>query len=197
MRFVRNNAIAITALVFAFTGTGLAASHYVITSTKQIRPRVLRKLHGAKGHTGATGKEGPQGKPGPEGKQGPAGPFPATLPAGQTLTGVYNAEGFETSTKEASFAGDSISFDYPLASAPKAEFVLVGEHTAQCAGSASEPKAVSGYLCLYEAASKAVNAVEVGSEQPYSRFGDFISVESRHEKVEGFFDTGSWAVTGD
>jgi len=131
MRLIRNNAIAITALVFAFTGTGLAASHYVITSTKQIKPKVLRKLHGARGargragahgaagKEGPAGKQGPEGKTGPEGKQGPAGPFPKTLPAGQTLTGVYNAEGFELSEAKASFAGDSISFAYPLAVAPK------------------------------------------------------------------------------
>lgn len=41
---VRGNLIACLALFFAFTGTGLAASHYVITSTQQIKPSVLRQL---------------------------------------------------------------------------------------------------------------------------------------------------------
>lgn len=44
MRFVRSNAIALVALVFAMTGTGIAATHYVITSTSQIKPSVLKQL---------------------------------------------------------------------------------------------------------------------------------------------------------
>ncbi|HTR20746.1 MAG TPA: hypothetical protein VMH88_07820 [Gemmatimonadales bacterium] len=35
MRFLKSNAIALLALVFAMTGTGIAASHYVITSTSR------------------------------------------------------------------------------------------------------------------------------------------------------------------
>ena len=52
---MRNNAIALIALVFAMTGTGIAASHYVITSTKQISPYVLRKLKGQQGLRGLPG----------------------------------------------------------------------------------------------------------------------------------------------
>lgn len=44
MRFIRSNAIALTALVLATTGTGIAASRYIITSTSQIKPRVLREI---------------------------------------------------------------------------------------------------------------------------------------------------------
>ena len=203
MRFLRNNAIALTALVFAFTGTGLAASHYVVTSTKQIKPSVLRKLHGKRGpsgHQGLQGKEGiagKQGATGPEGKQGPAGPFPATLPAGHTLTGVYNAEGFETSTEKPSFAGDSISFLYPLATAPESAYLEVGQTTSNCPGSVGEPKAAAGWLCVYEGESKHLKSVLLAeSPAPYRRFGSFISVESE-PGVGGFFSTGSWAVTGD
>ena len=215
MRFLRNNAIALTALVFAFTGTGLAASHYIITSTKQIKPSVLRKLHGArgaKGRAGAQGKEGAagkqgatgaqgvtgvQGKEGPEGKQGPAGPFPATLPKGQTLTGVYNAEGHVTSTNEAMFAGDSISFLYPLATAPETAFLKSGETTTDCPGSPSKPQAAAGWLCIYEEESVLVNTVRFGEPSAeLARFGNWISIESKAETGD-FYSTGSWAVTGD
>jgi hypothetical protein len=44
VRFIRRNAIALTALVFAMTGTGIAASRYLITSTSQIKPSVLGQL---------------------------------------------------------------------------------------------------------------------------------------------------------
>ena len=70
------NVTATLALVFAMSGGALAANHYLINSTKQINPKVLKKLTGkpgktgAAGATGAAGKEGPQG---PTGKEGAAG----------------------------------------------------------------------------------------------------------------------------
>jgi len=49
VRFIRSNAIALVALVFAMTGTGVAATHYIITSTRQIKPSVLKALKGRGG----------------------------------------------------------------------------------------------------------------------------------------------------
>jgi disulfide bond formation protein DsbB len=43
-------AVAIVALILAMAGTGIAASHYIITSTSQIKPSVLRELR-ATAHT--------------------------------------------------------------------------------------------------------------------------------------------------
>ncbi len=56
--------LACLALFVASTGTSIAASHYLITSTKQIKPSVLAKLHGAKGAKGATGTAGAAGAAG-------------------------------------------------------------------------------------------------------------------------------------
>jgi hypothetical protein len=73
------NVTATLALFFAMSGGALAAHHYLIHSTKQISPKVLRALRGhngrtgAPGKTGATGKEGPAGKEGAPGKEGPPG----------------------------------------------------------------------------------------------------------------------------
>ena len=97
------NVVATLALVFAMSGGALAATHYLINSTKQINPNVLKKLKGnagATGRTGATGPQGLQGPPGPtnpqgvqgvqgtqgnqgvQGNQGPAGPSGNTGPQG-------------------------------------------------------------------------------------------------------------------
>ena len=78
--------IACIALFFALGGTAIAAKHYLITSTSQIKPSVLKKLKGqagkpgpagpagAPGATGAQGATGGQGPAGVEGPRGPEGP---------------------------------------------------------------------------------------------------------------------------
>jgi hypothetical protein len=64
------------ALVFAMTGGAYAAKKYLITSTKQISPSVLKSLQGkagpvgAQGPVGAAGAQGPAGKDGANGKDG-------------------------------------------------------------------------------------------------------------------------------
>lgn len=67
------NVVATLALVFAMSGGALAASRYIITSTKQISPKVLTALKGAKGAAGANGLAGAVGATGPGGAQGPQG----------------------------------------------------------------------------------------------------------------------------
>jgi len=65
--------VAVTlALVFAMTGGAYAANHYLITSTKQISPKVRKALKGKAGPAGPTGPAG-AGVAGPRGPQGPAG----------------------------------------------------------------------------------------------------------------------------
>jgi len=67
------NVVATLALVFAMSGGALAAKHYLINSTKQINPKVLKKLKGNTGKTGAAGAIGATGKEGPPGKEGAPG----------------------------------------------------------------------------------------------------------------------------
>jgi hypothetical protein len=59
--------VACLAFFVASTGTGIAAGHYLITSTKQIKPSVLTKLKGAKGPQGSQGAQGAQGATGSSG----------------------------------------------------------------------------------------------------------------------------------
>src|SRR5437870_10064689 len=51
----RSSDLATLALVFAMSGGALAAHHYLINSTKQISPKVLKKIEGGHGSTGAAG----------------------------------------------------------------------------------------------------------------------------------------------
>jgi hypothetical protein len=133
--------IATLALVFAMTGGAYAAKHYLITSTKQISPKVLKALkgkpgaNGAQGPAGSAGATGPAGAPGPAGGPGPAGagaagpagpagaagvagppgPFVKTLPKGATLTGDWSLSQL---TSSETFVSTGVSFGIPLAEAP-------------------------------------------------------------------------------
>jgi hypothetical protein len=78
-RFSYANVAATMALVFAMGGSAVAARHYLISSTRQISPKVLRALKGngatgPRGAVGARGNEGPPGTEGPQGKPGAVGP---------------------------------------------------------------------------------------------------------------------------
>ena len=77
------NIVATLALLFAMTGGALAAKHYIISSTQQIKPSVLKKLQGKSGRPGArgaTGGMGATGASGPAGREGPAGPAGSSAP---------------------------------------------------------------------------------------------------------------------
>src|ERR1700677_393664 len=86
------NVVATMALVFAMSGTAVAAKHYLISSTKQIKPSVLKSLRGKTGKTGPQGLAGAPGSPGLTGKEGPAGLSALSpLPSGDSESGSYGA----------------------------------------------------------------------------------------------------------
>ncbi len=79
--------VACLALFVASAGTSIAARHYLITSTKQIKPSVLKKLKGAKGPKGSKGAIGAIGATGAAGAAGAQGP------GGVVTTAVFNGGG--------------------------------------------------------------------------------------------------------
>src|SRR5258708_2366712 len=83
------NVTATLPLVFAMSGVALAAHHYLINSTKQINPKVLKVLKGKTGKEGPAGKEGLTGKEGKEGLAGKEGSPAVVLAKGQTELGTY------------------------------------------------------------------------------------------------------------
>jgi hypothetical protein len=72
-RFTYANVAMTFALVFAMSGGAYAASKYVISSTKQINPKVLKSLQGKPGTNGAPGPAGPAGPAGQAGSAGEKG----------------------------------------------------------------------------------------------------------------------------
>jgi Collagen triple helix repeat (20 copies) len=178
-RFSVAGLIATLALVFAMTG-GAWAGKYLITSTKQISPSVLKKLKGKRGPTGPTGPAGASGLNGTNGPAGPAGPEGPTGPKGEkgepgtfdpdvllpkeeTLTGTWGTSGGESdiSMVAITFAAHVSPaptiyylnrFGEGFAISPTGETETISEEEFEeaCPGSASAPTADPGFLCLYE-----------------------------------------------
>jgi hypothetical protein len=154
-RFGIPGIISVIALVFALTGSAIAAK-YIITSKGQIKPSVLKSLTGktgpagspgtagvpgavgpagAKGDTGstgATGATGTTGKEGPEGEPGDPWSVGGVLPSGKSETGAY-AISSETGTGVfAGYAATSLSIPIPLAAPiPGSKAIYVKAETPQ------------------------------------------------------------------
>ncbi len=166
------NVVATLALVFAMSGGALAASHYIISSSKQIKPSALTEIktkakgatgsagpagpQGPAGTTGKTGETGESGKTGETGKTGPEGsPWTdgGTLPSGKTETGSWSIG--ETPAEVNPGLG-AISFPIPLSTTLTKEQVHYikknGTVPPGCTGgTAVNPIAEKGNLCIYAA----------------------------------------------
>jgi collagen triple helix repeat protein len=95
-RITLANAAFVVVLVLAMSGGAYAAKHYLITSTKQISPAVLKQLQGKEGPAGAqgpVGARGPLGAPGPAGEKGEKGIRGARGVNGESVQVVTLEEG--------------------------------------------------------------------------------------------------------
>ena len=153
---------------------------------------------GAPGPIGPAGPAGPQGPKGDQGVQGakgdtgdigPAGPFPNALPSGKTIMGVYDMEG--TAAAAGGLLTSDISFLYPVEGSLSRVYVKSGATHVSCTGTAANPTAPAGFLCVYEASD--TNASSSRGLNFGRKHGEGLYVFSAGS---GYFGAwGSWAVT--
>ena len=109
--------IACLALFFSLTGASIAASHYLITSTSQIKPSVISKLRGNRGPQGNRGSQGVQGIQGSQGVTGATGAKGATGSSG--IANITEVQGADLSLGSGYYGAP------PIASCPSG-YVVVG-----------------------------------------------------------------------
>ncbi len=201
-RLTYANVAATLALVLAMSGGALAAKHYLINSTKQINPKVLKKLHGARGAVGPNGLVGPEGVQGPQGRTGPRGErgeagFSALslLPKGATESGEF-AVSTGAGGEEGDVLKDAVTFSIPLA-VPVAETQIhVGAPTTNCVGPG---QAAKGWLCVYTSAvhnlefQSAYDPEAAPGTSGSGRFG--AGLNWKVEKAGAAEATGTWSLT--
>ncbi len=134
--------VALVALFVALGGTAVAANHYLITSTSQIKPSVLKTLKGAQGAPGASGKAGPSGAPGASGSPGPGGPGGSTGPGGATgPAGPTGPAGVKGLTGSGGTLSALTEVEGPKVEGEEEEEIFVAVSEAKCGAGES---AVSG-----------------------------------------------------
>jgi len=149
---------------------------------------------GAQGVPGLPGVIGPTGPQGPIGPAGPAAP----LASGLTLKGTYSIEAHAAVV--GARASSAITFAVPLAAAPVANLVLQGATPpAACPGTAADPAAAPGNLCVYESfqanrggacIAKVGSGYVCGATDPYG-----TSLFMTATAVGTITSVGTWAVT--
>lgn len=176
------NVIATFALVFAMSGGALAAHHYLINSTKQIRPSVLKKLKGNTGKTGKTGATGLQGKEGTQGKEG--------APGKEGVSGVLR---WRTTVAT---AGKSEGEATTVVLATAGPFTVTGH----CYEATTKTDAAT-YISTSETGSYAQGYDSEGSEKPLTA-GESLQISedtasgitATHESKFDSTDDGSWGA---
>jgi hypothetical protein len=157
-------------------------------------PRGFTGAQGAKGTTGAQGTQGSQGI------QGPPGPYVDVLPSGKSETGTFSI--VDHSSGSGNHFSDNISFSIPLASAPTPHYIGPGGvPPAGCSGSAANPGASPGHLCVFAGYMNQVSNVIIwnfaGVVNPgeANRFGaDVLAYTSGGDQTDVELG-GTWVVT--
>jgi hypothetical protein len=178
------NVVSIVALFVALGGTSYAAIKLPknsvsskqlkansVTSSKVKNGSLLSQDFKAgqlpKGATGSPGAPGATGAKGATGSTGPAGPITGTLPSGVTLRGDYALRVSNSIVGQR--MQTAISFGLQLPSAPVAHYIQAGGTVPpQCSGTAANPGASPGNLCVFEFV---VNNITAGTQTTFNAAG--------------------------
>ncbi len=189
--------IATLALVVATTGGTLAATHsYLITSTKQISPKVLKALRGRTGPAGPVGEQGDAGEAGEAGRDGSPWTAGGTLPSGKTETGTWafvsHAEG--SVRVPLSFAIPTAEPLKPTLGKGPVELLEPKEEDPSqthpnCPGTVSKPEADPGFLCVYS------ETLEDPLSEPGTVRTTGVVLVFNSTSTSPKTDEGTWAVT--
>ena len=242
-RLTYANVAMTVALVLAMSGGAFAAGKFLITSTKQISPKVLKSLQGKAGRAGVAGAQGPagpagavgpqgpagapgavgaKGEAGPEGKEGKAGkegkvgvagsPWAVggTLPSGKTETGEWAfGKVTQAASLEIAVASFPIELPAPMTASTQAHYITPGKTPTEkgleinvneeevpsttCLGTAAEPTALPGNLCVYAAAIEGATIASNYFNAIIGKTGAILGVAAE----AGASGQGTWAVTAE
>lgn len=199
--------VATLALVLAVGGGTAWATNWIIVSTKQIKPSVLKSLRGNRGPRGFAGTNGANGANGTNGSTGPTGPAGApganltsqtVLPSGESESGVYAVGGGNqytggTLNSTESWMGVGITYTQPLSAAiPNTNVIWLGAGAnSNCPGPG---QAARGYLCLYNGENNDVSFF--GAADGVLPAGEaYGAVVWFHPTDVGAYAAGEWTVT--
>lgn len=212
--------VAVIALIGAFAGTALAAKDVLSKQEKKQVVKIAKKFAGKQGLAGSpgpAGAQGPKGDPGPkgdtglrgsEGPEGPQGepgepgPTETSLPTGKTETGIWAFGGLKGVTR----ALAPISFPFRLNDFPNEiddiVWVGVGEAGSQepvergCSGTADEPTAAKGKLCIYAGSLEGLEAGFPNWESlGFGARAKGLVLEFQADPSQEALGFGSWAMT--
>lgn len=206
--------VAVVALVVALGGAAFAAGGGLTGKQKKEVTKIAKKYAGKPGAAGLQGPQGPigpagapgqQGKEGAKGPEGPTGPqgpegspwtAGGTLPPGQTETGAWVVKPTGALAGNKEWQTD-LSFPIPLAEELDESHVHFGAN-ANCPGTAAEPQAEPGYLCVYKGFG---GANPVAIFDPSKAFVEGANIAgailymNASGEVEEQLTWGTWAVT--
>jgi hypothetical protein len=180
-------------LLMTMASTAFAAPPGKATVSKGKKAK--RGPRGKRGKPGKRGPAGTQGSKGDKGDPGTAAPVGGLLPSGKTVIGVWTIGG------DGGIPRDSINYGgYVLPSAPQAHYIEIGDPVpVGCTGgTATNPKADPGNLCIYESFSEGGVTLNRGFFDPITdstgqvrAFGAGVYVQCSSACIS----EGSWAVT--
>jgi hypothetical protein len=206
-------AVALTALFIALGGTSYAVTIGSDAAAKKKPAHALTRAkvnaliaaylakhparpgaNGATGPAGPTGPSGTKGATGDTGPRGPAGTDPATLPSGQSESGVFAVD-----TVNTALGWDAVTYPEPLP-APLDQFhsIYTTSTATHCPGPG---QADAGYLCMYSNdAFDVVNQAAVTADTLNLGSGKtgFLFLVDRNpaaNPAQEYSDRGTWTVT--